>query len=160
MSDVVNKAVAYVLRNGMFPSLPPDVQALFPQADDPLLGTGPNIRIGHLSELGMNPGFPAITVFCEGALEGLTRRTYRHLTANVDYWTSADLAGNIDGRRLVALLYEYGNNFLQDANFSGSGLAVHRCFEIRASDIMFETTTKLYHIANAYRVEAISSKWY
>jgi hypothetical protein len=162
MSDLVNRAMATVLRNGMFPALSKDVQQLFAEANDPVLGKGPNIRMGHLSELGANPAFPIITVFSEGNLEGLTRRTYRHLTATVDCWTSADQAGNINGRRLVAILAEYCSQFLQDMNFSGDGLSIQRCYETRASDIIFEPATKLYHISTAYRVEAISNTgvWY
>jgi len=144
----------------MFPTLPTDTQQLFPQVDDTLLGRGPNIRIGHLSEFGANPGFPLISVFSEGTLEPLTRGRFRHITASVDYWTSAAEAGNVDGRRIVAVLYQYSSKVLEDANFSGNGIAVQRCFETRASDVMFEPATKLYHIANAYQVEAVAKVWY
>lgn len=144
----------------MFPTLPQDVQKIFPQIEDTLLGEGPNIRIGHLSEFGTNPVFPLISVFSEGSLEPLTRGRFRHIIASVDYWTGAAQTGNVDGRRIIAILYQYSNSALQDANFSGGGIAVQRCFETRASDVMFEPATKLYHIANAYQVEAVAKVWY
>jgi len=162
MSDLVNRAVANVLRTAMFNALPDDIQQLFPQVNDPLLGEGPNIRVGHISEFGMNPGFPLVSVFSDGALEGLTARKWRHLTVNIDHWTSAAEAGNVDARGIIRTLYEFTSEFLQDRNFSGGGLVIQRCYEIRASDIMFQAPEKLYHIANAYRVEAISNSgaWY
>lgn len=144
----------------MYPKLPPDVQKMFSQVNDTLLGNGPNIRLGHLSELGANPGFPIITVFSEGTLEPLTRGRYRHLTVSVDHWTSAAQAGNADGRRLVSLLYQYSSQTLQDSNFSGNGIAIQRFFESRASDPIFEPATKLYHILTTYTCEAIASVWY
>jgi hypothetical protein len=143
----------------MFPSLPADVQAMFATVQDSLLGPGPNIRVGHLSEFGINPAMPCITVFSEGNLEGLTRGTYRHTTVTVDYWTGGN-PGNSEGRRLVSLLYQYGSKFLQDANISGNGLSVQRFYETRASDPVFEPTTKFYHIANSYTLEGIASRWY
>jgi len=163
MSDLLNRRAALVLQQAMFPKLPQDVQALFPIVDDPLLGNDiPNILIGHLSEQGANPAFPMITVTSEGALEGLTRRTYRHLDMVIDYWVSAGQSPNPGGRRIVSLLYEYSSQLLQDQNFSGGGLCIQRCYETRCSDVLFQAPEKLYHISNAYRVEAIADAnvWY
>lgn len=144
----------------MFPSLPDDVKALFAQYSDPVDGDVPNIIEGHLSELGANATFPIITVSSSGALEGLTRGTYRHLQVLVDFWVSAGQTQNLDGRNVVSLLYEFASRVLQDANLSGNGLAVQRCYEVENSDVMYEGATKLYHIAAIYRLEGISSNWY
>lgn len=160
MSRLVNKQFLKTLRGPVFQSLPQDAQEEFPQYQDPVDGSVPNMVEGHLSELGANATFPIITVTSSGALEGLTRGTYRHLQVFVDYWVSAGQTQNLDGRTLVSLLYEYASRLLQDANLSGNGVAIQRCYEMENSDVLYQPAEKIYHIASIYRVEAIASAWY
>jgi len=160
LSRLVNRQFLGFLRNLAYPSLPQDVQNLFPRYQDPIDGDVPNILEGHLSELGANANFPLITVSSSGALEGLTRGTYRHLQVFVDYWVSAAQTQNLDGRNVVSQLYEYASKVLQDGNMSGGGVAIKRCYETENSDVLFQAAEKLYHIATVYRVEAIAASWY
>ncbi len=152
--------VVNVLRSDMFNSLPVDVKAMFPVLEDPQLGPVPNIFTGHIAEMGANVSFPAISVSSRGAAEALTRGRYRHITAEVDYWSGAGQTQNLDGRKIVSILYEYSFQALQDKNFSSDNVLIKRCYEIERSDTMFEPTDKLYHINNVYRIEALSSSWY
>lgn len=164
MSELLNLTAVYQLRAGMFPLLPPDLQKMFPRFSDPVLGDGPNIVSGHLSEMGTGAAFPMVTVSSSGSLEPLTRGTYRHLSMYVDYWSSAKQAQDPDARRIVQIMYNYGSKALQDVNFSTNvgkvALAIKRCYEIDCSDVLFEQTSKLYHVAEVFRVEASADSWY
>ena len=168
MSEKVARLAVNQLRNVMFPALPADVQKLFPKTTDALMsGTNqvPNIMVGSYQDLGANTGTPLITVYCDGAQEGIVN-VYRHLDLHIDIWLGGDVAANMDGRRLVSTIYEYINRSLQNINWSGTVkpgagyVSIQRCYETERSPILFEPTNKIYHLSNTYRVEAISQSWY
>jgi hypothetical protein len=164
VSAKVSNLAIRILRNAMFPALPQDLQALFPKVQDPFAPPNnqepvPNIMPGEYEDYGANAGAILITVYSYGPTEPITR-VYRHLTLVVDIWVSAAQASNVDGRRIVEILYEYVRRTLQETNWSGQLVQIERSYEIERSKVMFEPTNKIYHIANLYRVEALSQTWY
>lgn len=169
MSELVARLAVAQLRTNMFPLLSPDIQKMFPLITDPILSGEnkvPQIIVGEIQDLGVGVVTPLITVNCSGVQEGLVN-VYRHLDLRVDIWCGGNLAPGLDGRRLISNIYEYVNRALQNVNWSGRGGALNvsyvqikRCFETQRSPILFEPATKMYHIANGYRVEALSQTWY
>jgi hypothetical protein len=164
MSAKVTRLVVNNLRNNMFPALPVDVQKMFPLVNDPYATVPnsqvPNIMPGEYTDWSSNAGMILITVHSAGELESMTR-VYRHLVMYIDIWVSAGQSPNVEGRRIVDILYEYVQRFMQENNWSGSLISIQRSYEIERSEVMFEPTNKIYHISNQYRVEAITSAgWY
>jgi hypothetical protein len=162
MSELVARVAVQLLRNYMFPALPQDMQEKFPTYADPLVSNNqvPNIIAGQYQDLGANATTPLITVHCEGAAEGLVN-VYRHITMHVDIWVGAPTPGpNIDERRFISILYEYIYRSLQNTNWSGQKVRIERSYEIERSPILFEPQTKMMHLSNSYRVEALSTVWY
>lgn len=162
MSEKVARLAVAALRTSMFPQLPAAIQALFPLVTDPLVEGDikvPNIMVGEYEDFGANAGQVLVTVNCEGATDGIVN-VYRHITMHVDIWASPAQSTNVDGRRIVSIIYEYVFNNLCNTNWTGNGIAIQRSYEIERSKILFEPSGKKYHIANTYRVEAISELWY
>lgn len=172
MSEKVARLAVQQLRLAMFPSLPDDVQTLFPKIQDTIVQGGqdtvPNIVVGEYSDYGARTSTPMIAVHCEGPQEGIVN-VFRHLSLSIDIWIDGTSGGNVDGRRIVSIIYEYVNKAFQNINWSGSGIPgkkgtdfvqIKRCYEIERSQILFEETSKIYRIANIYRVEALSQTWY
>lgn len=172
MSEKVARLAVQQLRIGMYPLLPQDVQEIFPLVEDTLVQGGtdkvPNVMVGEYSDFGGRAGTPMIAVHCEGPQEGIVN-VYRHLNLSVDIWIDGTSGGNVDGRRVVSIIYEYVNRALQNVNWSGSGkpgakgndfVQIQRCYETERSSILFEETGKVYRIANIYKVEALSQSWY
>lgn len=169
MSELVSRLAVQQLRNLMFPQLPQDIQGLFPLIADPLVENGqtqvPNIVVGEYVDFGANASTPMLAVSCKGAQEGIVN-VWRHLDLTIDMWINGNAGGNVDGRRVVSILYEYTNRALQNINWSGAApgssyVQVQRCYETERSPILFEPTAKIYRISNIYKVEAISGKgWY
>lgn len=164
MSELVARLAVHQLRTYMFPALPAGVSKKFPLISDPLVsGTTqvPNAVVGQYQDYGANAVLPGIFVYAEGAQEGLVN-VFRHLTLHVEPWAPCSNPGpNVDERKFMGILYEYINRCLQNTNWSGSGVRIQRCYEIERSPMLFEPTNKVYHIANAYRVEALSNVgWY
>lgn len=169
MSELVARLCVQQLRNKMFPALPSDVQNLFPQIADPLVQNSttmvPNIVVGEYVDYSANAATPMMAVHCEGPQEGIIN-VLRHLNLSIDMWIGGDVAGNVEGRRVVSIIYEYANRALQNINWSGkapgsSYVQIERSYETERSPIIFDGTTKVYRIANIYRVEAISRDgWY
>ena len=169
MSELVGKLAVMQLRTNMFPRMPGYVQGLFPKVTDTII-TGsqdmvPNIVLGSYEDQGANPATPMITVHAEGPQEGLVN-VWRHLKLFVDIWLSSDVGPNIEGRTTAGIIYQYVNKALQNVNWSGRWqqgadfVQVERCFEAERSSILFEPTTKTYHIANIYNLEALCQTWY
>jgi len=169
MSEQVARLAVNLLRKSMYSALPQDVQAMFPPYTDPLLPQNknpvPNIVVGEYRDFGVNVPTPLITVNCDGAQEGLVN-VYRHLNLNIDIWIGGNVAPNVDGRRLISIIYEYINRSLQNVNWTGvpnaggNTIQIERCYETERSRILFEASTKVYHLANIYRVEALCKTWY
>lgn len=162
MSELIARLAVQQLRNKMYPALPDTVQKLFPQISDPVVSGStlvPNIVVGQYSDFGVGAATPMIAVNASGAQEGIVN-VYRHLNLSIDIWVGGDKAGNLDGRRVVSIIYEYVNKSLQNVNWSGQLVQIERCYETERPAIMFDPTGKLYRIANIYRVEALSAKWY
>lgn len=167
MSEQVARLAVVTLRNNMFPALPQDIQGLFALISDPLVSGQdqvPNIVVGQYQDFGVGAATPMITVFCSGSAEGIVNQ-YRHLDLHVDIWLGGNAAPNVDGRRVVSVIYEYVFRTLQNTNWSGkaaggSFVQIERSYEIERSPILFEPEGKVYHIANAYRVEALAKTWY
>jgi hypothetical protein len=168
MSELVARLAVNLLRNGMFPQLPVDIQSLFPLITDPLVENGqtqvPNIVVGEYVDFGSNAATLMMAVHCEGPQEGIVN-VWRHLSLTVDIWASGDSASNVDGRRVVSIIYEYTNRALQNINWSGgakgsSYVQIERSYELERSPIIYDAQTKVYRISNIYRVEALSNKWY
>lgn len=169
MSELVARLAVQQLRNKMFPSLPSTFQKILPLVQDPLVEDGPtqvpNIVVGEYQDFGANAPTPMITVHCDGPQEGIVN-VWRHVNLYIDIWLNGSVSGNVDGRRVISVLYEYINRSLQNVNWSGRGspgssfVQVQRCYEIERSTIQFEPTDKTYHLANIYKVEAVSQTWY
>lgn len=162
MSERVARLAVSALRALMFPQLPSQIQQLFPMIADPLIAGDnkvPNIVVGEYEDFGSAAGLPMITIHCDGAVEGMVN-VYRHLTLTVDIWTGAGEAVNVDGRRVASTIYQYVFQNLQNTNWSGNKVEIARCYEVDRSKILFEPESKIYHIANLYRVEALSAVWY
>lgn len=169
MSEQVSRLAVQQLRNVMFPTLPDFIKEKFPTTTDPLVAADaavPNIFVGDITEGGANSGTPAITVNCEGSAEGSVK-VYRHLLLHIDIWVGGNVAASGAGRRFVSILYQHIFDSLQNVNWSGRGGAqgsdyvqIKRCFESLRSSIMFEPTTKIYHLSNTYQVEALCKTWY
>jgi hypothetical protein len=170
MSELVARLAVSQLRNVMFSQLPGDVQSLFPLIEDPLVENGqtqvPNIVVGEYADYGANAPTPMIAVHCEGPQEGIVN-VWRHLKLSIDMWVSGNTGGNVDGRRIVSIIYEYVNRALQNINWSGRGGAagssfvqIKRSYESERSSILFEPTNKIYRISNIYTIEALSQSWY
>lgn len=164
MSELVARLAVAQLRKFMIPALPSDVSSKFPLINDPLVSGNtqvPNIVVGQYQDQGANAALPMITVYCEGASEGLVN-VYRHLTLHVDIWVGPATPGpNADERRFVSIVYEYIFRSLQNTNWSGQKVRIERSYEIERSPILFEPASKIYHLSNSYRVEALSAAgWY
>jgi hypothetical protein len=164
MSAKVTRLAVNLLRKAMYNALPTDVQSLFPKVNDPFATTPsadpvPNIMPGEYDDYGANAGMILVTVHSYGPTEPITR-VYKHITLVVDIWVSPAQSPNVDGRRLVDIVYEYIRRTLQETNWSGDQISIQRSYETERSEVMFEPTSKIYHIANLYRVEAISQTWY
>jgi hypothetical protein len=162
MSEKVARLAVAALRSKMFPQLPKTVQDLFPQVSDPLVQPTeqvPNIIVGEYQDQGAGAALPMVTVHCEGAAEGIVN-VYRHITMHVDIWVSAAQTPNVDARRIISTIYEYVFKNLENTNWSGQDIQIERSYEIERSAILFEPQNKIYHISNAYRVEALSKVWY
>jgi hypothetical protein len=163
MSELVARLCVQQLRNKMFPTLPKAVQDMFPTVQDTIVQQGsdevPNIVVGEYSDFGVNTPTPMIAVSASGPQEGIVN-VYRHLKLSVDMWIGGDKAGNVEGRRIVSIIYEHVNRFLQNVNWTGQKVQIERCYEEERSPIMFDPTGKVYRIANIYRVEALSAVWY
>ena len=168
MSEKVARLAVTTLRNSMFPLLPQQIRDMFPKILDPLVDQTekvPNIVVGQYQDFGANAGLPMIAVNCEGASEGIVN-VYRHITMHVDIWVGANQSPNVDARRIASIIYEYVFRSLQNVNWSSklvdgiSAVQIERCYELERSAILFEPTNKIYHIANSYRVEALSQTWY
>lgn len=163
MSEKVSRLAVALLRNAMYNALPPDIQGLIPKISDVLV-TGsqdqvPNIVVGRYQDFGSNAGMIVITVDCSGPSESLVR-VYRHLDLDVEIWVSSAQSPNVDGRKIVSILYEYIRRTLQETNWSGNSISIQRSYETERSPILFEGQNKIYHLSNRYRVEAISLLWY
>lgn len=146
----------------MFPQLPSTIQALFPLITDPLVAGDtqvPNIVVGQYADFGANAGLVMVSVYCDGATDGIVN-VYRHISMHIDIWVSAQAAPNVDARRIVSIIYEYIFNNMCNTNWTGNGISIQRSYEIERSAILFEADSKMYHISNVYRVEAISELWY
>lgn len=164
MSELVARLAVQQLRKFMLPALPSDVASKFPLTGDPLVSGDTevsNIVVGQYQDQGANAALPMITVYCEGAAEGIVN-VFRHLTLHIDIWVGGTTPGpNADERRFVSILYEYIFRSLQNTNWSGQKVRIERCYEIERSPILFEPTNKIYHLSNTYRVEALSAAgWY
>jgi hypothetical protein len=169
MSEQISRLAVQQLRNVMFPLLPQFIQSQFPTSSDPLVAGDmpvPNIFVGDITEKGAQAATPAITVSCEGEAEG-TVSVYRHLLLHVDIWVGGNVASSGSGRRFVSTIYQHIFDSLQNVNWSGRGgvqgidyVQILRCYETQRSGIMFEPTSKIYHLANTYRVEALCKTWY
>lgn len=171
MSELVARLAVQQLRNKMFPALPQDIQSIFPQISDTLVQGGanqvPNIVVGEYVDYGANAASPMIAVSCEGPQEGIVN-VWRHLNLTVDMWISGEMGGNVDGRRVISIIYEYVNRALQNINWSGNGgivgsgfVRIKRSYESERSKILFDPTNKAFRIANIYKVEAIcDTGWY
>ena len=156
----------------MYPALPQDLQApFFPLTSDPLVQQGqtqvPNIVVGTYQDYGANVPTPMVAVDCSGPQEGIVN-VWRHLNLSIDIWMNGASAPNVDGRRVVTIIYEYINRSLQNINWSGNGgvagsgfVRIQRCYESEKSPILFDSTSKIYRIANIYKVEAMcTTGWY
>jgi hypothetical protein len=162
MSEKVARLAVRALRNNMFPGLPDYIRNKFPMVKDPVVSPTepvPNIVVGRYVDFGANAASPMIAVVCDGAAEGMVN-VYRHLNLRIDIWLGGDVAGNVDGRRFVSIIYEHIFENLQNTNWSGDSIDIERCYETERSEILFEPQNKIYHIANTYRVEALSKLWY
>lgn len=164
MSAKITRLAVNTLRATMFNNLPEDIQAMFPLVQDPYAkipgSQVPNIMPGEYQDWSANAGTILITVHSAGELESLTT-VYRHLVLYVDLWVSSAQSPNVEGRRIVDILYEYVQRALQETNWSGDLISIQRSYEIERSEVMFEPTNKIYHISNQYRVEAVTSNgWY
>lgn len=168
MSESLARLAVNQLRKNMYPNLPQDVQNIFPKIADPFTLVSdpvPNIVVGEYTDFGMNAQSPVIAVHCEGPQEGIVN-VWRHLKLSIDIWIGGNTGGNVDGRRIVSIIYEYVNRALQNVNWSGEPspgadyIQIQRCFESERSSILFDTNNKAYRIANIYQVEAISKTWY
>lgn len=172
MSEKVARLAVQQLRNNMYPNLPDDIKSVIPLIQDPIVQGNtdqvPNIIVGEYQDLGVNVTTPLLTVHCNGPQEGIVN-VWRHLGLHIDIWVGGNVGGNVDGRRIVSIIYEYVNRALQNINWSGSGVPgqkgkdfvqIERCYELERSPILFEPTGKVYHIANVYRVEALCQTWY
>ena len=158
MSEKINQLAVEVLRTDVFDSLPDHIKKLFPKA---LAETGEvqNMIIGLPLEQGANVAYPLISVYSKGAAEGLVG-VFRHVDLYLDFWVSGFQAANVEGRTVVAILYEYTRRQFQDKNWSKNGVLIKRSYETSRSEVLFEPDQKIYHIANTYRVEALSKDWY
>ena len=169
MSEQVARLAVNYLRKYMFPVLPTDIQNMFPPAVDPLGPGGPNqvpnIMVGQYQDFGVGAATPLITVYCAGAQEGIVNQ-YRHLDLHVDIWVGGNFATNVEGRRIVSIIYEYVNRTLQNTNWTGvpkpgsNTIQIQRSYETERSPILFEASEKIYHLVNIYRVEALCRSWY
>jgi hypothetical protein len=161
MSEKVARRAVSVLRIALPPAMR-DIGIVFPLVKDPFAPTVdqvPNILAGQIQDLGANVATPLVTVYAEGPAEGVVNQ-YRHLSLHVDIWTGGTSASNIDGRRMVSIIYEYVFRALQNVDWSGDKVLIARSYEIERSAILFEPANKFYHISNTYRVEALSKTWY
>ena len=158
MSERINQLALDVLRTDVFDSLPDHIKKLFSKI---LTDTGevPNIIIGLPLEQGANVAYPLISVYSKGAAEGLVG-VYRHVDLYLDFWVSGLQAVNVEGRTVVAILYEYTRRQFQDKNWSKNGVLIKRSYETSRSEVLFEPDQKIYHITSTFRVEALSQTWY
>jgi len=170
MSEKVARLAVQQLRKNMFPQLPQDIQDLFPKTTDPLgprpadgsipdLDQVPNIMVGQYQDFGANAGTLLVTVYSSGSAEGIVK-VYRHLELYVDIWVSSAESSNVEARRIASIIYEYIFRNLHNKNWSGENIQIERCYEIERSPILFDGQNKICHIANVYRVEALSAVWY
>ena len=148
----------------MFQDLPADIRKMFPLIADPLVEGAesvPAIVVGDYQDYGANAASPMICVTAEGATEGIVN-VYRHITLRVTMWVGGDKVTNVDGRRIVSIIYEAVFQNLCNTNWTGNGISIQRSYEIERSKILFEPTAKTYRIENTYRVEAIAvgATWY
>ena len=158
MSERINQLALDVLRTDVFDSLPDHIKKLFSKV---LTDTGevPNIIIGLPLEQGANVAYPLISVYSKGAAEGLVG-VFRHVDLYLDFWGAGFQAVNVEGRTVVAILYEYTRRQFQDKNWSKNGVLIKRSYETSRSEVLFEPDQKIYHIDNTFRVEALSQTWY
>ena len=142
MSEQINRLAVNVLRTDVFDSLPGHIKKLFPKI--PLLDGRevPNMVIGLPLEQGANVAYPLISVYSKGVAEGVVG-VYRHVDLNHDFWVSGAQAVNVEGRTVVAILYEYTRRQFQDKNWSKNGVLIKRSYETSRSEVLFEPDQKI-----------------